>query len=73
MPAREILFRDQLPVTVVEIAVPVLTALAVIRLSIYILRKAFTSNRCPGGLTATQISLKCLFLYQNRQGMLALP
>lgn len=44
LPAREILYRYQLPVTVVDVAVPVLTALAVIRLSIYILRKAFTVN-----------------------------
>jgi small-conductance mechanosensitive channel len=44
LPVREILSRYEQPVTVLDIAVPVLTALAVIRISIYILRKAFTIN-----------------------------
>lgn len=44
LPVREILSRYELPVGALDIAVPVLTALAVIRISIYVLRKAFTVN-----------------------------
>lgn len=44
LPATAILRYYQLPVPVLEIATPILLALAVIRLCVYVLRKAFTAN-----------------------------
>ena len=44
LPATAVLERYQLPVQLIKIAVPVLTALAVVRFIVYLLRKTFTVN-----------------------------
>ncbi len=42
--ARAILDREAMPVNLLDIAVPIVVALGVVRLSVYVLRKAFTVN-----------------------------
>lgn len=44
LPAQAVMNRYELPTRLVEIAVPVLTALAVVRFVVYLLRKTFTVN-----------------------------
>jgi len=41
---RAIIEREELPVVLLDVAVPIVVALAVVRLSVYVLRKAFTVN-----------------------------
>ena len=44
LPAQAIMIRYDMPAHLIEIAIPVLTALAAVRFSVYLLRKTFTVN-----------------------------
>lgn len=64
LPARAVLQRYELPSGVLDIASPVLTALAVVRFSVYLLRKAFTQNallRSSENILAMTIWLVVIF------------
>jgi small-conductance mechanosensitive channel len=64
LPARAVLQRYELPAGLLDIATPVLTALAVVRFSVYLLRKAFTQNallRSSENILAMTIWLVVIF------------
>lgn len=64
LPARAVLQRYELPAGLLDIATPVLTALAVVRFSVYLLRKAFTHNallRSSENILAMTIWLVVIF------------
>ncbi|ALO46189.1 mechanosensitive ion channel family protein [Pseudohongiella spirulinae] len=64
LPARAVLHRYELPSVVLDVASPVLTALAVVRFSVYLMRKAFTQNallRSSENILAISIWLVVIF------------